>query len=185
MARPVVNVEQARRSVSRKLSRAPAQLAEGFASVVRNAPQDRLEQILRTPARRVVLAGIFWQMPQHIDRNAVKAVDATIRWRITSDSESTEVYELVLKDGRVRSRRGESGDDATVTLTLSAAEFVKLATGNSDPMQAYFKGRIKLAGDIMLAARLQTLFRIPGRGRSQPGGSGSTAQPSSTVSSSR
>jgi putative sterol carrier protein len=183
MARPVANLEQTRRAMSRTLSRAPAQLAEGFASVVRNAPEDRLEQILRTPARRVVLEGIFWQMPQHIDRKAVRTVDATIRWRITTDEDITEVYELVLKDGRVRSRRGESEGDATVTITLSAAEFVKLATGNSDPMQAYFKGRIKLAGDIMLAARLQIMFRIPGRRR--PEGSGSTDQPSSTVSSSR
>jgi putative sterol carrier protein len=60
---------------------------------------------------------------------------------------------------------------------MDAVEFVKLATGNSDPMNAYFSGRVALAGDIMLAAKLQSLFRIPGRGRPR--------QSVSTVSSSR
>jgi putative sterol carrier protein len=50
-----------------------------------------------------------------------------------------------------------------VTITAEAAEFVRLATGNSDPMNAYFRGRIQLAGDIMFAAKLQSLFRVPGR----------------------
>jgi hypothetical protein len=31
-------------------------------------------------------------------------------------------------------------------------------------MQAYFSRRITLAGDVMLAAKLQSLFRIPARG---------------------
>jgi hypothetical protein len=30
-------------------------------------------------------------------------------------------------------------------------------------MQAYFKGRIKIGGDIMLAAKLAGLFRMPAR----------------------
>jgi putative sterol carrier protein len=54
---------------------------------------------------------------------------------------------------------------------------VRLATGTSDPVNAYFSGRVALAGDIMLAAKLRSLFRIPGRTR--PG------QPVRTVSSSR
>jgi putative sterol carrier protein len=57
---------------------------------------------------------------------------------------------------------GYSGKSAKVTITLAGAELVQLAAGTSDPMQAYFKRRIKLAGDIMLAAKLVRLFRVPG-----------------------
>ena len=39
-------------------------------------------------------------------------------------------------------------------------------SGNLDPMQAYFKGRIQLTGDIMVAAKIAQLFRMPG----PPGG---------------
>jgi hypothetical protein len=45
-------------------------------------------------------------------------------------------------------------------------------------MQAYFKGRVRLAGDIMVAAKIRSLFKIPGGRPKRP-------QPSSTVSSSR
>ena len=44
-------------------------------------------------------------------------------------------------------------------------------------MNAYFSGRVALAGDVMLAAKLQSLFRIPGRAQAR--------QPLSTVSESR
>jgi putative sterol carrier protein len=173
-----VDVKAARSALERQLARAPAQLAEGFARVVGSSTDARLEQILRTPVRRAVLEGIFWQMPQHLDRRAATAMDATIRWRITSGrDDQVDTYELQIKDGRSRTRRGESGADPDVTITVDAAEFVLLATGNSDPMQAYFKGRVKLAGDLMVAARLSGLFRIPGLARRR--------QRNSTVSSSR
>lgn len=152
------------------------QLADGFARVVRNAPDERLERIMRTRVRRVVLHGIFWQMPQHVNRKALAGVDAVIRWEVTNAAGGPDTYELTLKDGRCSSRRGASNIEPRVTVTLDAVELVKLATGNSDPMQAYFKGRVKLGGDIMFAAKLQVLFRIPGALRRQP---------SSTVSSSR
>jgi len=49
-------------------------------------------------------------------------------------------------------------------------EFLRLISGNSDPMAAYFKGRIQLAGDIMVAAQLAQMFKMPGGGAG--GGSG-------------
>jgi len=143
---------------------------------VRDAPDERLERIMRTRMRRAVLDGIFWQMPQHVNRKAIAGADAVIRWEVTNAARGPDTYELTLKDGRCSSRRGATDIQPTVTVTLDAVELVKLATGNSDPMQAYFKGRLKLGGDIMFAAKLQVLFRIPGALRRQA---------SSTVSSSQ
>jgi alkyl sulfatase BDS1-like metallo-beta-lactamase superfamily hydrolase len=165
-------------ALGKRLARAPAQVADGFARAVRRAPEGSLEQVLRTPVRRAVLEAIFWQMPQHFDRGAASGMDATIRWRITRPpAGGADTYELRIADGRCRARRGQGNRDPQLTITLDAAEFVKLATGNSDPMNAYFSGRVALAGDIMLGAKLQSLFRIPGR--TQP------RQPLSTVSESR
>ncbi len=131
-----------------------------------------------------MIEAIFWQMPQYFSRRSAAGMKATIRWRITMPEESgtgedgsADVYELEIDDGRCRVRRGPSESKPRVIITLDAVEFVQLATGNSDPMQAYFKGRIKLGGDIMVAARMQSLFRISGRR--------TAAQSVSTVSSSR
>jgi putative sterol carrier protein len=49
---------------------------------------------------------------------------------------------------------------------MDGVEFLRLVSGNLEPMQAYFRGRIQLSGDIMVAAKMAQLFRMPG----PPGG---------------
>jgi putative sterol carrier protein len=140
---------------------APRQLTDGLARVMRGVPDSRLEQALRTPLRRVALDAIFWQMPQRLDSRRATGVEATVRWRVTGRSDGeADVYDLVIADGQGRISR--SGRHVPrLTITLGAAELVRLASGTLDPMQAYFKRRIQLSGDIMLAAKLTGLFRIP------------------------
>lgn len=169
----------------RVLASGPGQLADGFAQLVRNTPPRRLEQVMRTPVRRVVLEAIFWQMPRHFDSKAARGVKTAIRWRITGRADGgADVYQLEVENGACRVRRGDGSEEPRVTITLDAVEFVRLATANSNPMQAYFKGRIALEGDVMLAARLQSLFRVPGS-RDSKAKADAQGQPVSTVSSSR
>jgi putative sterol carrier protein len=159
-----------------KVSDVQIALADRFARMVRSAPAGGLELVMRTPARRAILDGIFWQMPRHFAGRQGAGLTAIVHWHITTGRErAADIYTLAFDQGRCRTRRGRTGGAPQLTITLEAAEFVRLATGNADPMKAYFGGRIKLAGDIMLAAKLQALFRIPGR----------SGQPTRTVSSSR
>lgn len=145
---------------------APAQLAQGFASVVQGVPGERLEQVMRSPARRALLEAIFRQMPRHLDRNSASGMSSSIRWCITGGRDGRrDVYQLEFADGECQARRGDSGPDPQLTITLDGADFLRVAAGTLDPMQAYFKGRIQLAGDVMLAAKMASLFRIPGSRR--------------------
>jgi alkyl sulfatase BDS1-like metallo-beta-lactamase superfamily hydrolase len=131
---------------------------------VRGAPDERIAQFMSTPARRLVLEGIFWQMPQHFDPKRAAGLDATVRWCVTGRADGgADTYELRIADGRCRVSHGSNGADPRLTITLDGAELVRLATGNSDPIQAYFSRRVNLAGDLMLAAKLSQLFRIPAR----------------------
>ena len=150
---------------------APAYVADGFGRVVQNAPPERLEQLMRSPARKPALDGIFWQMPKQVNSEIAKDMTTTIRWRITGrPDEGVDVYQLEVDKGQVKTVKGESGEPK-LTVTMDAVEFLKLASGNLDPMQAYFKGRIELSGDIMVAAKLAQLFKLPGGGESDSGGS--------------
>ena len=160
-------------AVRRLASDAPAQLAEGFGRVVRDVPPERLEQVMRSPARKPLLDGIFWQMPKQLDPRQAKAVDASIRWCLTGRADGgTDVYQLEMTNGRARIIRGDGGPDPRLTITLDGVDFLRLVSGNLDPMQAYFKGQVMLAGDIMVAAKLATLFRIPGGSSGRPGNGG-------------
>ncbi len=162
MSEPWFDPQHLQEILKRRLADVPGQLAEGFARVVRDAPEPRLEQLMRTPARRVILDGIFWQIPQQFDHERAAGIAATVCWQITGRSDGeTDSYRLEIADGRCRVVRGAAGKEPEVTITVDGAEFLQLVAGNSDPMQAYFKGRIAIAGDVMLAAKLISLFRMP------------------------
>jgi putative sterol carrier protein len=154
---------------------APAYMADGFGRAVHNAPPERLEQLMRSPARKPALDGIFWQMPKQVNAEVAKDMTTTIRWRITGrPDDGVDVYQLVVDKGQVKTVKGESGEPK-LTVTMDAVEFLKLASGNLDPMQAYFKGRIELTGDIMVAAKLAQLFKVPGGGGGGASGGGDSA----------
>jgi len=155
--------QRAFEQVKRLAADAPAQLAGGLHRAVREVPPERLEQVMRSPARRPVLDGIFWQMPKQVDPTAARGLTTVIRWDITGRADGeTDSYRLELQDGRARSIRGSAGEPPRLTVTMDGVEFLRLVSGNLDPMQAYFKGRIQMSGDIMVAAKLAQLFRLPG-----------------------
>jgi putative sterol carrier protein len=155
----IVNLQQA-------VARAPAEAAERAARIIRGASHEQLEQLMRSPLRRIVLEAIFWQMPRRIDKRKAAGTSASVRWEITGRrNDRADLYQLELDDGRCQVIRGGSGPDPQVTITLDGAEFLLIATGGSDPMSAYFSGRVVVAGDIMAAAKLGSVFVIPG-GRS-------------------
>lgn len=155
--------------VWRRAIAASSQVADGLSRLVGDASDDQLEWVMRTPARRIVLDAIFWQMPRQLDCRRAERVDATVRWCVTAaGGEAVDVYELVIRDGDCRVERGRGSAKPRITITVEGAEFVRLVSGNSDAMQAYFNRRLALSGDIMFAAKLISLFRVP-QGRRPPG----------------
>jgi alkyl sulfatase BDS1-like metallo-beta-lactamase superfamily hydrolase len=126
------------------------------------AASDRLEWVMRTPARRPVLDTIFWQMPKHLDRTRAAGLSATVRWCITGRRDGgVDIYDLVLDDGHCHATRGRSPGRPRVTITLDGAEFLRLISGSSNALRSYFAGSVSVSGDIVFAAQLASLFRIP------------------------
>ncbi len=157
-----LNTERTRATVRRKLAGGTAQFEETFARVVCNTPAERIERLMRAPLRGALLKVIFRQMPRHFDRKRGAGMNSSIRWVVTGRMDgTTDVYQLEIEDGHCRVVAGARGSAPALTITLDGVELLRLAAGCSDPMQAYFSGRVTLAGDIMVAARLSSLFRIP------------------------
>ncbi len=140
----------------------PGELADRVAGLLRSVPAERLDALMASPARRPILDAVFAQMPRHLNRRRARAVKATIRWRITRRGGEPDVYDLLIDDGHARIERGGAGDPGRrLEITVDGAEFLRIAAGGSNPMNAYFAGKLSLRGDVMQAARLTMLFRVP------------------------
>ena len=135
---------------------------------MRDAPDERLDQLMQTPVRRMVLEAVFWQLSQRFDGAVAATIDASIRWRITGRSDQrVDVYDLELAEGRCRAVRGPTDREPQLTITVDIVELLRLATGDSDPLRGYLRGGLALSGDVILAAKLAWLARSPLIGRSR------------------
>lgn len=142
-------------------SRAWDARAAWFARRVASLSDERLARAMRGPQRGFWLAQIFRAMPRQVDSDRARDVEAVIDYRIggRGDGDHDE-WQVVLSAGRCRATR-DAHRPATVSLTLDAAPFLKLVTGNATGPELFLTGRLEISGDIALAMRLPTLFRIP------------------------
>jgi len=161
--RRLISLQPVREPVERLLTGSFDQLARSLSDLAGTLPDRHVRQLMRSPARRPIVESIFWLMPRYLNRTRTRGLYVAVRWRVKADASDTEpdIYDVVIADGRCRVLRGASGPPPLATITLEAAELLLLATGRSNAMQAYFAGRLGLRGDIVQAAQLTTLFRIP------------------------
>ena len=168
MSSEPLDPRQALAAARRALAATPAQLASGMARVVRDSPDEWLEQVMQTPARRVVLEAFFWQLSQRVDAAGGVRTTAMIRWRIMGPNGVLDVYELLLAEGRSRVVRRLTDRQPRLTISVDAVELLRIASGESDPVRTYMRGGLAVSGDVVLAARLAWLLRARSARRPPP-----------------
>ena len=137
---------------------APAQ----YAALVRNTPYDQLEAGMRAN-RDLILGQIFGQMADHLDPDRAREAEAVIEWRIGGrDDGGHDRYQVIVSRGTCRIER-EGEHEPSATFTIGPVEFLRLVTGNVNGPELFLTGRITVEGDLMLAAIVQSWFRMPGQ----------------------
>jgi putative sterol carrier protein len=122
---------------------------------------DQIRDLLAGETREAALEEIFRRFPEHVDTSRLDGVDAVLAWKIGGRPDGgADRYQVVIRGGEVRAGR-DLGEQPQLTIVLDAVEFLKLVTGNSNPVKSFITGKLRLRGDLALAARLPRLFRIP------------------------
>jgi len=83
---------------------------------------------------------------------------AVIQYDVASAA-GTRSYQLHVADGRCTPARG-TPERPRVTFALGAPDFLRLVTGELKGQTAFFAGKLKLTGDLMLAQTAEHWFRI-------------------------
>ncbi len=132
-----------------------------FASLVSQATDEQLAEGMATN-RELILSEIFSRMPEQFDADKAQGVDAVVEWQINDGPDGkADRWQLAIKDGACTCAQG--GDaDPDVTFTVAPVDFVKLIAGAESGPKMFVFGKLKIKGNLMLAARVQGFFRMPG-----------------------
>jgi putative sterol carrier protein len=133
---------------------------EQFAQTIGQMPQERLREAMSGPLRDQIEAEVFRRMEKHFRGGS--GTEAAIHWRITGRPDGGEDHwEAVIRDGKcVTSSKPSS--EPRVTLKLDGVDFLRLVTGNANGPMLFMSGKLKIEGDLMFSAQIQSMFRIPG-----------------------
>jgi putative sterol carrier protein len=137
---------------------------EDFAKLMSSVTDEQLAEMMSSPMRKQVLDEIFSRMADHIDEGKVGDTNATVHFKILDRPEDQgggyDHYEVVLANGTAKLSE-TPGEDADVTIKVDPVNFLKLASNRASGPTLFMTGKLKLEGDLMLAQRMTSFFRIP------------------------
>jgi putative sterol carrier protein len=135
---------------------------EQVAGTISSASDEQLREALSGPQRQAIIGEVFRRMEQHFKPSSAAGVDAVVHWKITDRPDGAiDHYEVVLKDGACTAGN-DPQHEPRVTLTLDGVEFMRLVTGNAAGPMLFMSGKLKIEGDLMFSAQIQSMFTIPG-----------------------
>jgi putative sterol carrier protein len=107
----------------------------------------------------LTIADLMSKMPGAFVPEKALGLDATLQFVFTGN-EPGEWYASI-KDGKVDVQKG-AHPAPKMTLTADSDDYIKLFTGQLDPMQAFMAGKLKLTGDLNLAMKMTQFFKMRG-----------------------
>ncbi len=132
-----------------------------YAKLVKTTPDGQLKEIMASDRRTEVLDAVFHRMPTLFRSDRAGGTTAVIHWNVSGRPDGgTDTYELVIADGACTLSPTPAAEPK-VALTLGGLEFLKLSSGNANPVMMFMTGKLKAKGDLGLAANFANLFDMP------------------------
>jgi putative sterol carrier protein len=102
---------------------------------------------------------IFDQMAANLNADAAKGMNSTIQFNLAGDN-GGEWY-VTIKDSKAEVTKGKAASP-NMTLSMTAQDYVDMIMGKLNGQMAFMSGKLKIAGDMGLAMKMQSLFKRPG-----------------------
>lgn len=96
---------------------------------------------------------IIEQMHSKFNADAAQGMNKVFQFNI----EDGDNHHLIINDGSCEIQAGEH-DNPDSILIMDTETFKGIASGETDGMQAFMSGQLKVEGDMMLATKLSELF---------------------------
>lgn len=98
---------------------------------------------------------VFKEMPNRFKADAAKGMKAVYQFDLTGDGGGK--YSLAIDDGKLTVGEGLHASP-NITITMAANDYLDMVGGKLNPQMAFMSGKLKIAGDMGLAMKMQQLF---------------------------
>ena len=99
------------------------------------------------------LVEIFGKIAGRFDASKMATLNATVQFDLGAGNQ----HHLIIGGGTMKHAQG-TAEKADATLTMAPDDFISLTKGQLNPMNAFMSGKIKVAGDMGLVMKLQSLL---------------------------
>jgi putative sterol carrier protein len=86
-------------------------------------------------------------------------LEAVVQYNLTGDEGGD--YIITISDDKCKVKEGLA-DDPVMTMTADGAYFRDVLLGKEDGMKGFMEGKLQLAGDLNLAMKLTSFFKMGG-----------------------
>jgi putative sterol carrier protein len=89
--------------------------------------------------------------------SASKGLNAVFQFELSGDGGGQ--YNIAVNDGTMEVKEG-AATTPSVTIKMTADDYLKLINGQLNGTMAYMKGQMKVTGNLMLAQKMQAVFPV-------------------------
>jgi len=105
----------------------------------------------------LTIKDLMGKMPGAFIPEKAAGMEAVIQFHFTGDQASD--WYVTIKDDAC-SAEGGTFDNPTMSLTADGQDYIDVVTGKMDAMKAFMQGKLKLAGDLNLAMKMTSFFKM-------------------------
>lgn len=106
-------------------------------------------------ATQAEIDNIFPQMVENFQPEKAQGVDATIQFELSGDNGGT--YWVKVENGETVTHGDGTIENPDMTVKSTADDFYAIVSGESNPMQAFMMGKIKL-DNMNLGMKMTSMF---------------------------
>ncbi|RZU50880.1 SCP-2 sterol transfer family protein [Krasilnikovia cinnamomea] len=131
-----------------------------FAQLVKSTPDAKIAEVMASGDRGKILDEVFDRMPGLFRADKAGSTQAVIHWAITGGATGDDTYETVIENGAC-TVTNQPAREPKLAMTMDPVTFLKVVSGDGNPMMMFMTGKIKAKGDLGLAAQVAKLFDLP------------------------
>ena len=98
----------------------------------------------------------FDLMPSRFNKEAAKGLNATYQFDLSGDGGGK--WHVIINNDSCQVKEGAAASPS-ITISMTAQDYLDMLSGKLNGQMAFMTGKLRIAGDMGLALRMQSLFQ--------------------------